>query len=999
MENDSNAFGQRFGRVATVVILVMLLAAPRSFINEASGETRETFSNGAREATIMKFPDNSTSIQLENNSFAVSARMNVTCAMSDPSKLDSFPLRPFVDIGNDSTHEFEFNGTGYGKMGYQTLFSDGNDSQTFTIRKGEDAHANILLPYNASVEDASFDVRGWTPIEFQKENLTMDGFTNIAGHALDPFLVEYDNVLYVLWSTNVTTVNDGNKDFDLMFRKYNDSKASTMQLNLYDSEYDDQDSTACVFNGKLYVAWVRYWHDDVQRSDIMLASYDGTYWSTERMMSPDDYHDNDDAELIVYKNYLYLFWRTNDDTIRDRDDYYVNDDPSNLDFVYRTCGTNGIWGSTIEFDSKLSNDDEDNNFGTGGKYWSFDVKVCYDKLFIVFDTDVLAYASPRTGAYDYEVVVESFDGYSWSNGIRLSRTGDRAYDQIPQLSIFDNPITGKQELFAVWITDMLNGSESSSSEAKKNNYRDDIVYSVYNGAYWSPMQWISPREDWYTDCYPSVSQFNGLLYVVWVHGLNVNITESDQSYGSTYSIRGDIYLRIYDGATWLPIRELTNGTNIDNASSPGLFTYDNTFYAIWDQWWGNAGNIVPMKLAAFKVDSNITLGSARWTSFGGLSSTPKTVTLDPTLVKVKETIATTRIDAFGNEMCEINLTVFVNENATIVISGLKLKYNYTATIWNFSSNLNLYMRNHKPIMINGRGDPVYTIPISVGANSTGKLILRDLLVEYHVNHAPVAQVIPVMSTLEDTDAPSLLNLSDYFFDDFDNGSLEYLIACDTPDIISFVESNGTFGVFIKKTNWNGVVNFTIVALDSMGLRSNATVMRLEVIPVNDPPIYLNKLKSAKVRVGESWNAFLDEHFYDVEGNIEIYTCSHPELVYDAKSHVVRWTPTHRSSSLHNVTFTAFERGTDPNYNVSSTPINLFVVPLDSSVDTCGCLPGLLVILIVVAIALTFYIGRKFRKDDFDLESLGEDYERTKKDRENEMDGSRPAPSVAHGEKS
>jgi len=947
--------------IASMLLLSLILV---EFPVNASGETLQTFSDGSAEKIIIKFPDNSTTIMMPNNSFAVCARMNVTSAQGDTP--DSYPYSPYVDIGNDSVYEYRYNGTGYGKMGLQTMFSDGNTTQTFNIRKGEEVSTSVLLPYNSTISEVTFDVRGWTPIDFQKENLTMEGFTNIVGHALDPFLVTYKGELYVLWSTNVTTISDGGKDFDLMFRKYNDTSYPAVQLNLRDTAYDDTDSYACEYNGKLYVAWVRYW-TGTQRSDIMLAVYDGYYWTEQRMMSPNGYSDNDGVELIVYKNKLYMFWRTNDPTIRDVYDAENNNEDRNLDFVYRVCDETGTWSSTYEFDYGI----EDNFIGTGGKYWSFDLEVCFDKLFIVFDTDITKYSSPTTGT-DYEIVVKSFDGTAWSAGTRISRTGDYAYDQIPKLTLFDNPITGKQELYAVWITDMLNGSDGPNAE--KNNYRDDIVYSVYNGAYWSEVRWISPREDWYTDCYPSVIQFNGLLYVIWVHGLDVNISTSQQSYGATYSIRGDIYLRVYDGLGWQPIRELTNGTNIDNASSPGLFIHENTLYAIWDQWWGQAGNIVPMKLAAFKVVSNITFGDAKWSSsLEGLSSTPKSVSMVPALVKVKEKIVSTKIDEFGNEMCEINFTVSADENATILITELRIRYNYTATIWNFSRNLNTYMRTHKPISSEGRVDAVYRIPIVVSANSSGKIILHDLFIEYHVNLPPSSANIPDMFMLEDVDAPNLLNLSDYFTDDFDNGSLKYIIACDNQEVIRFVEDSGVLGVFITKANWYGLVNFTVIAIDSMGLRSNASVFRLEILSVNDPPIYLNKLKDVKIRVGKSWTACLDEHFYDLEGDIAYYTCSHSEIIYDATSHIVRWSPTHRSKSLHNVTFTAFERGADPNYNVSSIPINLLVVPLDSSAETCGCLPGLILILIVVGFALAFYIGRKFKKDEFDMD-MYESYE-------------------------
>jgi hypothetical protein len=149
------------------------------------------------------------------------------------------PESPSLDLGADGDVEWRFNGTGYGALGHQYLFSEGAASfqAVFTAAGVNDSMA-LRLPAGASVADASFDLRpsgfsglsvnvsvdigaddvdDWTNTTFSTQ-LTLSGLASLIGSYLasaqptggDPYGVLYVDVPVRLRCASAATLTATN---------------------------------------------------------------------------------------------------------------------------------------------------------------------------------------------------------------------------------------------------------------------------------------------------------------------------------------------------------------------------------------------------------------------------------------------------------------------------------------------------------------------------------------------------------------------------------------------------------------------------------------------------------------------------------------------------------------------------------------------------------------------------------------------------------------------
>jgi hypothetical protein len=131
----------------------------------------DTFAGGDTNVTI--YMDNvhggvndTVEILIPTNSKVLTAKMNVsTFHDSGPENPDAI----FIDIGSDGVNDWEWNGTGYGSFGNQTLFSNGLDERTFQYSEATtNLSTKITLPTEADIMEADFKVHG-DPEEFFEE--------------------------------------------------------------------------------------------------------------------------------------------------------------------------------------------------------------------------------------------------------------------------------------------------------------------------------------------------------------------------------------------------------------------------------------------------------------------------------------------------------------------------------------------------------------------------------------------------------------------------------------------------------------------------------------------------------------------------------------------------------------------------------------------------------------------------------------------------------------
>lgn len=152
------------GQVATVLLVWLLAAltwpgpAPASAI-----EVRVVEFGSGQSGAVVAFPsagsDSSLGLSIQTGLLASSAFFNISGEPYTAGGRDC-PDSPSLDLAGDGDVEWRFNGTGYGALGHQYLFSSGNPtfSAVFSSAGANDSMA-IRLPAGAAVRAASFDLR------------------------------------------------------------------------------------------------------------------------------------------------------------------------------------------------------------------------------------------------------------------------------------------------------------------------------------------------------------------------------------------------------------------------------------------------------------------------------------------------------------------------------------------------------------------------------------------------------------------------------------------------------------------------------------------------------------------------------------------------------------------------------------------------------------------------------------------------------------------------
>jgi hypothetical protein len=117
------------------------------------------FSNGSSEALI-GFPvagmDDTLKLSIQTGMRIYYAYFNITGVAPGAGSTDYLD-RPALDLGGDESVEWRFNGTGYGSLGHQTLFSDGNTSfsLTFDLAGGTNDSMALRFPAQAKINSAA----------------------------------------------------------------------------------------------------------------------------------------------------------------------------------------------------------------------------------------------------------------------------------------------------------------------------------------------------------------------------------------------------------------------------------------------------------------------------------------------------------------------------------------------------------------------------------------------------------------------------------------------------------------------------------------------------------------------------------------------------------------------------------------------------------------------------------------------------------------------------
>ena len=146
-------------RVPPILIMLLLLGSciPIGIVS-ASGEssTISTFTGGfaSKSVTLQGgVTNNNSTIEIPRNVTFNAASFDIEIDQSDAS-----PGQVWIDVNEDGVFEWEFTGTGYGNIGHQNQFWDGNDWASFTSNAGTTSMPGILLPSSSTLQSSNLNI-------------------------------------------------------------------------------------------------------------------------------------------------------------------------------------------------------------------------------------------------------------------------------------------------------------------------------------------------------------------------------------------------------------------------------------------------------------------------------------------------------------------------------------------------------------------------------------------------------------------------------------------------------------------------------------------------------------------------------------------------------------------------------------------------------------------------------------------------------------------------
>ena len=146
-------------QISPVLVMLLLVGScvPIGLVS-ASGEstTINTFSGGLATVDVVLqggVTNNSAAIEVPRNVTFTNAGFQVSVDASDTS-----PGQVWIDFDEDGTYEWEFTSTGYGDIGHQNHFYDGNDWYVSSVNAGTSSAPGVMLPSLATIQSSNLNV-------------------------------------------------------------------------------------------------------------------------------------------------------------------------------------------------------------------------------------------------------------------------------------------------------------------------------------------------------------------------------------------------------------------------------------------------------------------------------------------------------------------------------------------------------------------------------------------------------------------------------------------------------------------------------------------------------------------------------------------------------------------------------------------------------------------------------------------------------------------------
>jgi hypothetical protein len=231
-----------------------------------------------------------------------------------------------------------------------------------------------------------------------------------------------------------------------------------------------------------------------------------------------------------------------------------------------------------------------------------------------------------------------------------------------------------------------------------------------------------------------------------------------------------------------------------------------------------------------------------------LGSTNVVVPLYPDAVEGALAVLPNQRDGWGNELVDLPVVIRSIYPSEVQVRNLTVTYSLTVRLDNISGVLNAILAGTGG---GGRSGGNVTIPLRLWANSTGLMRVDRLNLTYIINRPPVLlEDIPDARFPEDTTAPRLIDMEQYFWDDWDDGRLRFEVVFESnPSRIVATVEGQYLGFSAAVRYWHGSGACRVRAYDSGGLWAESNLFNITVDHVNHPPV-LEPIPDKRVDVGD-----------------------------------------------------------------------------------------------------------------------------------------------------
>jgi len=326
----------------------------------------------------------------------------------------------------------------------------------------------------------------------------------------------------------------------------------------------------------------------VYSAGLNLTGLEYDHWSesilelNRKFDSAGDY----EPDMIVYKNLLYVVYRSYDPIV-------TNDTDSDIVINSTSNGIN--WTGTLEITPQPDSVAPYND-STISADWRPTLEVFNNKLYCAWESN----STITTNGLDHDIILSSStDGVTWSPSIiKVSDTWENEYSKNPGIK-HDwgaDLVMFKNQLWLVWATnntDPIGGYKNSIGDIMISNSSDGITWSnaidlskgdkwwnTSDGVNWSTLKSINPIDNnpvsgiGTIDIQPTLSVYDNKLFCSWVSASTKYTEGTDRDIVLRYTIAGNF-------SETDNIFEVTNANNEYIDHTPQLALFNNRLYVIW----------------------------------------------------------------------------------------------------------------------------------------------------------------------------------------------------------------------------------------------------------------------------------------------------------------------------------------------------------------------------------------------------------------------------------